>query len=493
MGKTGPSEEDKREYVRNIFIYLCRHARKASADDLKTRSGIVATKKIKNLPLQDLLKSYESQFNITVSSTGVQVIHVLPQGGHSLHDESFRDMYQDLRDLVVPHCQKIRSWPKKKATWMRDFPALSEAFFNQLVSCKYATYSNVEQTKVEWNIFRIWDAITQMQPGIVRPVGVVTRTTAAAATNTPPPDSAAAVPPTQTVHSHKTFTIQNGRKVHYVTDQTVMEELVKGIMEFLSTNDEASPTPDPHHIVAVDCEGVPQSLQLIQVATENAAYIFDCHQIGMDHVCKCLEPLLSSAKHIKLFHDVHQDALALHKFGSIPLQGIIDTQLVAECMSGDPLVGFNNVLSRLELPKHPNKEFVHARMKSGVDLWSKRPITQTALEYAAMDVVYLQNAATKVIDALVQNDNLNSLLEASLSRAVNAIKNDGIREICFDTKNDCYNLASSELIRTIRPNKDSLANHYKLKVTLKRSSTSYHNHSKPNLWATRRLRNRHAS
>jgi len=203
--------------------------------------------------------------------------------------------------------------------------------------------------------------------------------------------------------------------------------------------------------ISIDCEGVPRDLQLIQIAISNAVYIFDCQHIGKKRVCNALEPLLTrESSPIKLIHDLHKDAIALKNFGEIELVGAIDTQLLAEFLWRNPFIGLNAFLSRLDLPTHPSKDFVKGRMKSGVDLWSERPIAQTSLEYAAMDVSFLQNAAEK-IPSLVTTDVMQTLLSASSSRAKNSIKHAGSRAICFDKKNH-YALASTELIRAVRPN-----------------------------------------
>ena len=50
---------------------------------------------------------------------------------------------------------------------------------------------------------------------------------------------------------------------------------------------------DDIQFVAIDCEGVPESLELLQVATEQGIYIFDAKLIGETTVCEALEPLLT--------------------------------------------------------------------------------------------------------------------------------------------------------------------------------------------------------
>ena len=160
--------------------------------------------------------------------------------------------------------------------------------------------------------------------------------------------------------SSKSFKLSNGMRCFYVTEISYLEMYIERIITLCETDSQ---------FISIDCEGVPNTLQLIQIATKEAVYIFDCQLIGEDKVCCALEPLLTKQSPIKLMHNIHKNALiALQKFGDIELVEVIDTQLLAEFLWGHPFVGLNSFLSRLELPTHPTKEFVEKRMKSGVDL-----------------------------------------------------------------------------------------------------------------------------
>jgi stage III sporulation protein SpoIIIAA len=116
---------------------------------------------------------------------------------------------------------------------------------------------------------------------------------------------------------------------------------------------------------------------------------------------------------------------------------------------GEPFIGFNGLMKKLELNGHHLKDFEHARMKSGVDVFGQRPIPRNALEYAALDVSLLHAAAETIKDRLSGSE-MTMLLQASQLRASGAELNDGARSICFDTANE-YLIASAELLRTCRP------------------------------------------
>ncbi|KAL3937272.1 MAG: hypothetical protein SGARI_002187, partial [Bacillariaceae sp.] len=143
-------------------------------------------------------------------------------------------------------------------------------------------------------------------------------------------------PPRELSHQpqqpQRTFLVGTGTRsttVQYIREYSEMVNTVKELRDFLfrfqgMTVRNEQPCP----FISVDCEGVPKNLQLIQIATsQNRAYIFDCEAIGKEPVLKWLEPILDSETVIKLFHDVHQDAKAIFKFGGITLKGVLDTQL----------------------------------------------------------------------------------------------------------------------------------------------------------------------
>lgn len=244
----------------------------------------------------------------------------------------------------------------------------------------------------------------------------------------------------------KTFRLVDGIQCHYVADPSRLDSVAADIDSYLDSC--RSTTSETSAYLAVDCEGVPDDLQLVQIATRNAVYLLDCHYLGKESVCKTMEKLLSDPLLIKLIHDLHKAAYALQKFGVNNFAGVLDTQLLGEFLTGEPFLGFNSFLSKFDLPTHPSKDFIHSRMKSGVDLWSERPIPSSALEYAALDVSLLLNSSSLVDDRLANGDR-DRLVQASSLRAKYAIQNAGVRSICFDKAND-YSLSSSELLRSTR-------------------------------------------
>lgn len=211
-------------------------------------------------------------------------------------------------------------------------------------------------------------------------------------------------------------------------------------------------TSDQRDVVAIDCEGVPEELLLLQVATQQYVYVIDCMQIGADVVCTQLKPLLTSTTTIKLFHDLHNDAVAIVNHGSVAvLAGCLDSQLVMEFKTGELHMGFNDMLQQSGKEPHPSKAWMKREMNasSGTSLFSARPLAKDVVEYAALDASLLLGAKAELFD-LVDGGSVGMLIQASDQRAQYAVYSGGKRRVCIDCANQ-YALASRELLESCRP------------------------------------------
>eukprot|EP00729_Bicosta_minor_P016053 gene16053-26374_t len=211
-------------------------------------------------------------------------------------------------------------------------------------------------------------------------------------------------------------------------------------------------TSDQRDVVAIDCEGVPEELLLLQVATQQYVYVIDCMQIGADAVCTQLKPLLTSTTTIKLFHDLHNDAVAIVNHGSVAvLAGCLDSQLVMEFKTGELHMGFNDMLQQSGKEPHPSKAWMKREMNasSGTSLFSARPLAKDVVEYAALDASLLLGAKAELFD-LVDGGSVGMLIQASDQRAQYAVYSGGKRRVCIDCANQ-YALASRELLESCRP------------------------------------------
>jgi hypothetical protein len=208
-------------------------------------------------------------------------------------------------------------------------------------------------------------------------------------------------------------------------------------------------------MVAIDCEGAPEKLFLVQVATGSVTYIFDCVELGAKSVCEVLADMLKDATVTKLFHDLHKDTFAFAAIGQIDcLRGTFDTQLAMECITGDIQMGFNRMLKQLGQEPHPTKHSMKKRMEGG-SLFAKRPMTPSEIDYAAGDVRLLIRCKEKLATVLGDWDSWHSVQLASDKRAAMASRNGGARKICFDTANK-YALASWELLQEKSPDSMSI-------------------------------------
>ncbi len=126
---------------------------------------------------------------------------------------------------------------------------------------------------------------------------------------------------------------------------------------------------DAQCIVTVDCEGLPESLYLIQLAYPTTGLatrvtVLDGVRLGEIGMVTLLAPLLTSDENIKLFHNVHMDATALARIGGAQLANCIDSQLVIELLHGSLHMWFNDTLQTFDQAAHTSKSAVKKLMNS---------------------------------------------------------------------------------------------------------------------------------
>ena len=204
--------------------------------------------------------------------------------------------------------------------------------------------------------------------------------------------------------------------------------------------------------VAVDCEGVPEALFLIQLATKERTLVIDGVKLGEQEMCEVLAPLFSSELTTKLLHDLHKDAAALATIGGVALVNCLDSQLAMELVSGALHMGFNEMLGQLNHTEHPSKVAMKRKMggaDSGGVVFSRRPLPRDVIEYAAMDVTLLRSAYSTLTE-LLGPAQLESVKHASGIRAHHAAVSGGRRRVCIDVSSE-HSLASRELLEACRP------------------------------------------
>jgi hypothetical protein len=223
---------------------------------------------------------------------------------------------------------------------------------------------------------------------------------------------------------------------------------LKGLRDKFPFNPAAKRTCES--VVAIDCEGVPENLSLVQVGTSSDTYVFDGLKLGEGMLCQMLAPLLSCSHVTKLFHDLHFDAIAFAHFGSIaPLVSTLDSQLAIEYLTKDIHVGFNEMLHYFGHLQEPVDQTTQRKMESSPNLFSRRPLPCDCVEYAALQVKRLLKAKDDIFEAIVSE--YAAIQRASDARARMSIDSGGTHQICFDSAND-YAMSSFELLHELRPN-----------------------------------------
>ena len=136
-------------------------------------------------------------------------------------------------------------------------------------------------------------------------------------------------------------------------------------------------------VLAIDTEFLREKtyyarLCLLQLATDDEVAIIDPFAVNDLHV---LVPLLADRDIVKLFHAGGQDLEILYReVGMLP-EPIFDTQVAAALLGHTQQIGYGALV-------HSVCGVNLKKVDSYTD-WSRRPLSDSQLEYAADDVVYL--------------------------------------------------------------------------------------------------------
>ncbi len=126
---------------------------------------------------------------------------------------------------------------------------------------------------------------------------------------------------------------------------------------------------------------------LVQIATRRQIYLIDPLAIGGPAELSPLGPIFASPTITKIFHAAEYDIFVLKRDCSFQFQNLFDTMVSAQLL-GYPSVGLAGLTERhfqVNLPKDEQRSD-----------WSRRPLSNAQLNYAAADVLYLVNLADKL-------------------------------------------------------------------------------------------------
>ena len=149
-------------------------------------------------------------------------------------------------------------------------------------------------------------------------------------------------------------------------------------------------------VLAIDTEFLREKtyyakLCLLQMATDDEVVIVDPFE--MDDL-SVLAPLLTDERIVKLFHAAGQDLeIILREVGVLP-RPVFDTQIAAALLGHTQQIGYAALV-------HAECGVTLKKIDSFTD-WSRRPLSDSQLEYAADDVAYLPRMYERMRAQLVE-------------------------------------------------------------------------------------------
>jgi ribonuclease D len=157
-----------------------------------------------------------------------------------------------------------------------------------------------------------------------------------------------------------------------------------------------------HDFVTVDTEFLRETtyypkLCLIQMASSDEIVLVDPLAPGLD-----LAPflaLMADQKVVKVFHAARQDLEIIWNKGRLIPEPLFDTQVAAMVCGFGEQVSYESLATSLAGAKIDKS--------SRFTDWSRRPLTDAQLVYAAADVTHLRTVYTKLIGRMVKNDRVN--------------------------------------------------------------------------------------
>ena len=141
-------------------------------------------------------------------------------------------------------------------------------------------------------------------------------------------------------------------------------------------------------------------LSLLQDNDGEEIYLIDCIAIG-DPKDECA--FLYSDSVTKILHSCKEDLEATYSWTKRKMENIFDTQLAYSFLGKDYSISYQGLVEeRLEIT---------LEKKETRSNWLRRPLTDSQLKYAALDVEYLLPLYEELRNELLQNDKLKWLDE----------------------------------------------------------------------------------
>ena len=138
-------------------------------------------------------------------------------------------------------------------------------------------------------------------------------------------------------------------------------------------------------------------LSLIQIATYNKIYIFDCLSLDISVIKK----VFSNKNILKIFHSIRGDSSVIFNCLGIKIENIFDTQIAEDVLA-------QNSGTQISYKKLVKKYFFKSISKSETNSdWERRPLKKKQLDYAAEDVRFLHSMMEIQTKKLVRSNKLD--------------------------------------------------------------------------------------
>ena len=156
-------------------------------------------------------------------------------------------------------------------------------------------------------------------------------------------------------------------------------------------------------ILAVDTEFLREKtyypkLCLMQLATDDEIAIVDPFEVDD---LKVLAPLFENEDIVKVFHAGHQDIeIIIYDIGCVP-RPVFDTQVAAALLGQAQQIGYSSLVHSLC--------GVKLKKTDSFTDWSARPLSESQINYAKDDVVYLPKMYKSMRDTLIEKGRMSWL------------------------------------------------------------------------------------
>ncbi len=221
----------------------------------------------------------------------------------------------------------------------------------------------------------------------------------------------------------QSFEVQNV-PCHFVTEQADLDSLVARL--------------DAEPLLAVDTEFLRTNtfypkVGLLQLAAPGICYLVD-PLTGMN--LDGLQALLFDADRRLVMHACSEDLEVFQGlFGDVP-GNVFDTQVAASMVSRDQQLGLQRLIltfTGVEIPKDETRSD-----------WTKRPLTDNQMEYAALDVVCLLQVYAALADKLESLGRM-AWCEEECQRMVNSYRKPAPIDNYYRTMGDAWKLKGKKL------------------------------------------------